>query len=37
MADVNREGRMDIVTKPHTWDTPCVDVWLNQVSLKPVR
>jgi len=30
VADVNGDGRLDIVTKPYTWDTPRVDVWLNQ-------
>ncbi|MBP8258290.1 MAG: VCBS repeat-containing protein [Verrucomicrobia bacterium] len=29
-ADLNGDGRLDIVTKPYTWDTPRVDVWLNQ-------
>jgi len=30
VADVNGDGRLDIVTKPYTWDTPRIDVWLNQ-------
>ncbi len=30
VADVNGDGQLDIVTKPYTWDTPRVDVWLNQ-------
>jgi FG-GAP-like repeat len=30
IADVNGDGKPDIVTKPYTWDTPRVDVWLNQ-------
>ncbi|MCJ7751545.1 MAG: VCBS repeat-containing protein [Armatimonadetes bacterium] len=30
IADVNGDGRLDIVTKPYTWDTPRVDVWLNE-------
>jgi hypothetical protein len=30
VADVNGDGKLDIVTKPYTWDTPRVDVWLNQ-------
>ncbi len=29
VADVDGDGRPDIVTKPYTWDTPRVDVWLN--------
>ena len=28
-------GRLDIVTKPYTWDTPRVDPWLNQAVTKP--
>jgi len=27
---VNGDGKLDIVTKPYTWDTPRIDVWLNQ-------
>jgi len=30
LADVNGDGRLDIVSKPYTWDTPRLDVWLNQ-------
>lgn len=30
VADVNGDGRLDIVTKPYTWDTPRLDIWLNQ-------
>ncbi len=30
VADVDGDGRLDIVTKPYTWDAPRVDVWLNQ-------
>lgn len=30
VADVDGDGRLDLVTKPYTWDTPRVDVWLNQ-------
>jgi hypothetical protein len=37
VADVNGDGRLDIVTKPYTWDTPRVDIWLNQASEKQVR
>ena len=35
VADVNGDGRLDIVTKPYTWDTPRVDLWLNQGVAKP--
>jgi hypothetical protein len=30
VADLNGDGRMDILSKPYNWDTPRVDVWLNQ-------
>lgn len=30
VADVNGNGRLDIITKPYTWDTPRIDIWLNQ-------
>lgn len=30
LADVDGDGRLDIVTKPYTWDTPRLDVWLNR-------
>jgi len=30
ILDIDGDGRLDIVTKPYTWDTPRVDVWLNQ-------
>ncbi len=29
LADVNGDGRLDIVVKPYTWDAPRLDVWLN--------
>lgn len=28
VADLNGDGRMDILNKPYNWDTPRVDVWL---------
>ena len=34
VADLNGDGRLDILSKPYNWDTPRVDVWLNQ---GPVR
>lgn len=35
VADVNGDGRLDIVTKPYTWDAPRIDVWLNQGTASP--
>lgn len=29
-ADVNGDGRLDIVDKPYSWDTPRLDIWVNQ-------
>jgi hypothetical protein len=34
VADLNGDGKLDILSKPYNWDTPRVDVWLNQ---GPVR
>jgi len=28
-ADLNGDGKLDILSKPYNWDTPRVDVWLN--------
>ena len=28
VADLNGDGRMDILNKPYNWETPRVDVWL---------
>jgi hypothetical protein len=30
LADLDGDGRLDILSKPHTWDTPRLDVWLNR-------
>lgn len=32
VADLNGDGRMDILDKPYTWDAPRVDVWLQSQS-----
>ncbi len=29
LGDLNGDGRLDILCKPYTWDTPRVDIWLN--------
>ncbi|MBN2450742.1 MAG: VCBS repeat-containing protein, partial [Lentisphaeria bacterium] len=34
LGDVDGDGRLDIITKPYTWDTPRFDVWLNLGSRK---
>jgi len=31
VADLNGDGRMDILDKPYNWDAPRVDVWLQEV------
>ena len=30
VADLNGDGRPDVVDKPYNWETPRVDVWLNE-------
>jgi hypothetical protein len=30
VADLNGDGRLDIVNKPFVWQTPRLDLWLNQ-------
>lgn len=34
VADVNGDGRLDIVNKPYNWETPRLDIWLNQGAAK---
>ncbi len=30
LADLDGDGDLDLLEKPYTWDTPRIDVWLNQ-------
>lgn len=30
LADLNGDGKLDILNKPYNWDTPRVDVWLGE-------
>jgi len=30
VADVNGDGRLDIVNKPFIWQTPRIDIWVNE-------
>jgi hypothetical protein len=30
LADLNGDGRPDVVDKPYNWETPRIDVWLNE-------
>ena len=32
LADLDGDGKLDLLNKPYTWDTPRVDVWLNKGS-----
>ncbi|QEH37204.1 FG-GAP repeat protein [Aquisphaera giovannonii] len=32
VADLNGDGRPDILSKPYNWDTPRLDIWLNEGS-----
>lgn len=34
VADLNGDGRMDILDKPYNWETPRVDVWLQEPPAK---
>lgn len=35
VADLNGDGRMDVLDKPYNWDAPRVDVWLQTTRRKP--
>lgn len=28
--DIDQDGDLDILDKPYTWDTPRIDVWINE-------
>ncbi len=30
LADLNGDGRLDVLNKPYSWETPGLDIWLNQ-------
>ena len=30
IADLNGDGKLDILSKPYNWDTPRLDMWLDQ-------
>lgn len=32
IADLDGDGRLDILIKPYNWDAPRVDIWLNQTG-----
>jgi len=33
LADINGDGKLDIISKPYCWDTPRLDIWLNLGNL----
>jgi hypothetical protein len=37
LADLDGDGDLDLLNKPYTWDTPRVDVWLNNSPRAGVR
>ena len=34
IADLDGDGDLDILAKPYTWDTPRIDIWLNNGTQK---
>jgi hypothetical protein len=30
LADLNGDGRVDVLQKPYTWSAPRIDIWLNE-------
>lgn len=32
LADLDGDGDLDILDKPYTWDTPRIDIWINQLK-----
>ncbi|MCC6442870.1 MAG: VCBS repeat-containing protein [Armatimonadetes bacterium] len=34
IADLTGDGRPDIIAKPYSWDTPSIDIWLNEGAEK---
>ena len=35
VADLNGDGMPDILSKPYNWETPRLDIWLNQEVKRP--
>jgi hypothetical protein len=33
IADLNGDGRMDVLSKPYIWKTPRIDIWLQQPAV----
>jgi hypothetical protein len=34
LADIDGDGNLDIVGKPYNWETPRMDIWLNQTGMQ---
>ncbi len=37
LADLDGDGRLDILNKPYTWEAPRVDIWLNHARNRGVH